>query len=46
MGTGLGLALCYRIVEKHNGRILLASEVNQGTRFMVEIPLSPSAKSA
>ena len=46
VGTGLGLALCYRIVEKHNGRILLASEVNQGTRFMVEIPLSPSAKSA
>ncbi len=46
VGTGLGLALCYRIVEKHHGRILLASQVNQGTRFTVEIPLSPSAQSA
>jgi len=38
VGTGLGLALCYRIVEKHNGRISLESVVNQGTSFYVEIP--------
>ncbi|MCE3234656.1 MAG: histidine kinase with domain [Vampirovibrio sp.] len=38
VGTGLGLALCYRIVEKHHGRIAVDSVVNQGTRFCVEIP--------
>jgi len=43
VGTGLGLALCYRIVEKHHGRIVLESEVNRGTSFFVEIPvLSPT----
>jgi protein kinase len=38
VGTGLGLALCYRIVEKHHGRIFLESVVNEGTGFHVEIP--------
>lgn len=42
VGTGLGLALCYRIVEKHHGRISLQSVVNQGTRFCVEIPVRPA----
>lgn len=41
VGTGLGLALCYRIVEKHQGRISLESIVNEGTRFQVEIPVKP-----
>jgi two-component system NtrC family sensor kinase len=39
VGTGLGLALCYRIMEKHHGRIILESEVNRGTSFLVEIPV-------
>jgi two-component system NtrC family sensor kinase len=42
VGTGLGLALCYRIVEKHHGRISLKSTLNQGTRFTVEIPARSS----
>lgn len=37
-GTGLGLALVYQIVEKHEGRITAASEFGRGTRFTIWLP--------
>jgi signal transduction histidine kinase len=43
VGTGLGLALCFRIVEKHRGRIDVKSTPNVGTRFDVLIPQDTSA---
>jgi two-component system NtrC family sensor kinase len=45
-GTGLGLSLSYGIVNKHGGRIEVASEVGRGTRFTVYLPLQPPLASA
>ena len=38
-GTGLGLSICRRVVDEHEGRILIESEVGKGTCFRVRIPL-------
>jgi len=37
-GTGLGLAVSYGIVQKHQGNIQVSSRLGQGTRFTVEVP--------
>lgn len=38
-GTGLGLAVSYRIIRNHGGHIRVDSEVGQGTRFKITLPL-------
>ncbi|HLD56573.1 MAG TPA: ATP-binding protein, partial [Candidatus Omnitrophota bacterium] len=37
-GTGMGLAVTYGIVKKHNGNIDVSSKVGEGTTFMVTFP--------
>lgn len=37
-GTGIGLAICKRIVENHAGLITASSKLNEGTQFDIYIP--------
>lgn len=38
-GTGIGLTVCYNIVQKYKGEILVTSKLTIGTTFTIYIPL-------
>jgi two-component system NtrC family sensor kinase len=38
-GTGLGLSVCYGIVQAHGGQIDVKSEVGAGTAFVIDLPI-------
>ncbi|TXI08378.1 MAG: two-component sensor histidine kinase [Novosphingobium sp.] len=42
-GTGLGLAIVKHIVERHRGKLDIASTLGVGTTVTVRIPLAPAA---
>jgi signal transduction histidine kinase len=41
-GTGVGLAICRKIVEHHGGQITATSVVGQGSRFIIQLPIPPN----
>ena len=45
-GTGMGLAICRRIVERHHGTITAQSAPGKGATFIVELPLRQAAEEA
>ncbi len=43
-GHGMGLSICRKIVEDHNGTIQAESQLNKGTTFRVKLPLKRKDK--
>jgi light-regulated signal transduction histidine kinase (bacteriophytochrome) len=39
-GTGIGLAICRKIVERHQGSITASSKPGEGAKFIVSLPLN------
>jgi signal transduction histidine kinase len=38
-GTGVGLSICKKIIDRHHGRITAQSKLNTGSKFIIELPL-------
>ncbi|GHU32247.1 PAS domain-containing sensor histidine kinase [Spirochaetia bacterium] len=38
-GSGLGLTLVYKIIREHNGEITIKSRINEGTSFIISLPI-------
>src|SRR5467141_4070179 len=41
-GTGLGLSITYGIVKEHGGTISVVSRPDEGTTFLIRLPLAPA----
>ncbi|GAB4282401.1 MAG: hypothetical protein Fur0025_11600 [Oscillatoriaceae cyanobacterium] len=40
-GTGMGLAICYQIAQKHSGSLEVISKPGHGSEFILTLPISP-----
>lgn len=45
-GTGLGLSIVQGVIDKHHGRITLTSEVNEGSEFIISLPVTQFTEGA
>lgn len=43
-GTGVGLAVCRKIVERHGGSLTAKSQIGQGSRFIIDLPIHQESK--
>jgi len=40
-GTGLGLSISHGVIKDHGGNIKVQSKLNEGTRFIIDLPVEP-----
>jgi signal transduction histidine kinase len=45
-GTGMGLAICQKIVERHGGDITAQSSLGKGTTFIITLPVQQPIQEA
>jgi len=45
-GSGIGMAIVYRIVQEHGGRLRVESKPDKGTTILVELPCIESTMAA
>jgi signal transduction histidine kinase len=43
-GSGIGLAMVYRIVQMHDGRVDVESTAGKGTTVVLTLPVSPESR--
>ena len=43
-GSGFGLALSSELLKENNGRMIINSEVDKGTTFVLYLPMNPKPK--
>ncbi|HEY0580399.1 MAG TPA: ATP-binding protein, partial [Candidatus Nitrosocosmicus sp.] len=43
-GSGVGLSICKKIIERHNGNITAVSKIGTGSSFIVELPVAKLEK--